>query len=63
MTRLFGGFDPTFYAAYEEAAPLAPGHAERLPLYQLYHLMNHFNLFGGGYHGRSRRVLQRYAAY
>jgi fructosamine-3-kinase len=60
MTRLFGGFDPAFFAAYEEAAPLAPGHAERLPLYQLYHLMNHFNLFGGGYHGRSQRILQRY---
>lgn len=61
MTRLFGGFDHAFYAAYEEAAALAPGADERLPLYQLYHLMNHFNLFGGGYHGRSRRTLERYA--
>jgi len=60
MTRLFGGFDRAFYAAYEEAAPLAPGHEDRLPLYQLYHLMNHFNLFGGGYHDQSRRILQRY---
>ena len=59
MTRLFGGFDRAFYAAYEEAAPLAAGHEDRLPLYQLYHLMNHFNLFGGGYHGQSRRVLAR----
>ena len=62
MTRLFGGFDRAFYAAYEEAAPLAPGHEERLPLYQLYHLINHFNLFGGGYHGQSRRILERYAS-
>lgn len=61
MTRLFGGFLPGFYAAYQEAHPLAAGHAERLPLYQLYHVINHFNLFGGGYHGQARRILQRYA--
>ena len=62
MTRLFGGFDRSFYAAYESVAPLAAGHEERLPLYQLYHVLNHFNLFGGGYHGQSRRILQRYSA-
>lgn len=62
MTRLFGGFDPSFYAAYDEAAPLAAGHEDRLPIYQLYHLLNHFNLFGGGYGGQSRRILQRFAA-
>jgi fructosamine-3-kinase len=62
MTRLFGGFDGAFYAAYEEAAPLAAGHPERLPIYQLYHVLNHFNLFGGGYHEQGRRILQRYAA-
>lgn len=61
MTRLFGGFDSRFYSAYEEAAPLAPGHAERLPIYQLYHVLNHFNLFGGGYGAQSRRILRRYA--
>jgi fructosamine-3-kinase len=61
MTRLFGGFDRSFYAAYAEAAPLAAGHEERLPIYQLYHVLNHFNLFGGGYHEQSRRILQRYA--
>ena len=60
MTRLFGGFDGRFYAAYDEALPLAPGHAERLPIYQLYHVLNHFNLFGGGYGEQSRRILQRY---
>jgi fructosamine-3-kinase len=60
MTRLFGGFDRAFYAAYDEALPLAPGHAERLPLYQLYHVLNHFNLFGGGYFEQSRRILKRY---
>ena len=61
MTRLFGGFDRNFYSAYEESAPLAAGHEERLPIYQLYHLLNHFNLFGGGYGAQSRAILQRYA--
>jgi fructosamine-3-kinase len=61
MTRLFGGFDGAFYAAYEEAAPLAGGHQERLPIYQLYHVLNHFNLFGGGYFEQARRILRRYA--
>jgi protein-ribulosamine 3-kinase len=49
MTRLFGGFDHHFYDAYEESWPLAEGHERRLPLYQLYHVINHLNLFGGGY--------------
>jgi fructosamine-3-kinase len=62
MTRLFGGFDGAFYAAYDEARPLPPGHADRLPLYQLYHVLNHFNLFGGGYHGQARQILQQFAA-
>ena len=61
MTRLFGGFDRAFYQAYEEAFPLVAGHDERLPIYQLYHVLNHFNLFGGGYHDQSRRILLRYA--
>lgn len=62
MTRLFGGFAADFYAAYEEAWPLPPGHQERLPLYQLYHLLNHLNLFGAGYRGQCLAVLRRYAA-
>jgi fructosamine-3-kinase len=62
MTRLFGGFDSAFYAAYEEAAPLTAGHPERLPIYQLYHVLNHFNLFGGSYYEQARRMLGRYAA-
>lgn len=57
MTRLFGGFDRAFYGAYEEAWPLAPGWQERLPVYQLYHLLNHLNLFGSSYYGRSRSIL------
>lgn len=49
MTELFGGFPPQFYAAYEAALPLEPGYEKRKPLYNLYHLLNHLNLFGGGY--------------
>lgn len=61
MTRLFGGFDAAFYRAYEEAAPLASGHQERLPVYQLYHLLNHLNLFGRGYLGQCERILRHFA--
>jgi fructosamine-3-kinase len=60
MMRLFGGFSERVFAAYAEAFPLAPGHAERVPLYQLYPLMVHVNLFGGGYASSVERVLERY---
>jgi fructosamine-3-kinase len=49
MMKLFGGFSPRVFAAYDEAYPLSPGHEERLPLYQLYPLLVHVNLFGRGY--------------
>jgi protein-ribulosamine 3-kinase len=49
MTRLFGGYGPNFYAAYEAAWPLDAGAASRARLYNLYHILNHLNLFGGGY--------------
>jgi len=49
MMKLFGGFGPRVFAAYKEAFPLADGYRERVPLYQLYPLMVHVNLFGGGY--------------
>lgn len=58
MTRLFGGFDPAFYRAYEAVRPLAPGFDERVPIYNLYHLLNHLNLFGGGYQASVRAVLR-----
>jgi fructosamine-3-kinase len=60
MSRLFGGFERSFYRAYEETYPLAPGFEKRLPIYQLYYLMVHVNLFGGGYVGSVRRILQRF---
>ncbi len=49
MMRLFGGFSPRVFDAYQEAYPLEPGHEERLPLYQLYPLLVHVNLFGRSY--------------
>jgi protein-ribulosamine 3-kinase len=58
MARLFGGFTPEFYTAYEEAWPLAPGHRGRLPLYQLYHVLNHLNLFGRSWLGRALSLLR-----
>jgi len=57
MTELFGGFPGSFYAAYSEAWPLEPGYATRKHLYNLYHLLNHLNLFGGGYLGQVRATL------
>lgn len=59
MSRLFGGFSAAFYRAYEEAWPLPPGSEERIALHQLYHLLNHLNLFGGGYRGRCAGILRR----
>ena len=53
MSRLFGGFGTAFYDAYESSWPLPDGHQERQHLYQLYHVLNHLNLFGSGYLGRA----------
>ena len=60
MTSLFGGFSKTFYSAYESEFPLLPEYSEREPLYQLYHLMNHLNLFGTGYYGQVISIINRY---
>jgi fructosamine-3-kinase len=59
MMRLFGGFGERVYAAYDEAFPLADGHQERLTLYQLYPLMVHVNMFGGGYVASVESALER----
>lgn len=58
MMQLFGGFGPRVFAAYNEAFPLAPGHAERTALYQLYPLLVHVNLFGQAYVGSVRSALR-----
>ena len=61
MTELFGGFAPAFYSAYREVNPLQPGYEQRRDLYNLYHLLNHLNLFGGGYLSAVLRILNRYS--
>ncbi len=62
MTRLFGGFGRAFYDAYQDAAPLPAGHAVRAELYNLYHVLNHANLFGGGYARQARVSIGRLLA-
>lgn len=60
MSKLFGGFDREFYQVYQAAYPLLPGWEERIDLYQLYYLLVHVNLFGGGYIQSVRQVVRRY---
>ena len=62
MTELFGGFEREFYAAYQTAWPLDPGYAVRKTLYNLYHVLNHTNLFGCGYAGQTQRMMERLLA-
>ncbi|MFC5411303.1 fructosamine kinase family protein [Larkinella bovis] len=60
FTTLFGGFDERFYDAYDEAFPLEDGFQERIPIYNLYPLLVHLNLFGTGYLSGIERVLKRF---
>ena len=62
MTELFGGFGADFSAAYREAWPPAPGYGVRKTLYNLYHILNHLNLFGSGYLGQARGMIDRLLA-
>ena len=59
MTELFGGFPAEFYQGYDQAFPLEPGYKPRKTLYNLYHVLNHFNLFGGSYESQSNRMIQQ----
>ncbi len=61
MMQLFGGFGPAVFAAYDQEYPRAPGAAGRVPLYQLYPLLIHLNLFGAGYAGSVERAVSAYA--
>jgi fructosamine-3-kinase len=62
MTELFGGFSSAFHAAYREAYPIDPGYCVRKTLYNLYHVLNHLNLFGGGYLGQAEDMIARLLA-
>lgn len=57
MTELFGGFSPAFYQAYQAVYPLDPGYARRKTLYNLYHILNHLNLFGPSYLRQAENML------
>ena len=59
MTQLFGGFGRAFYDAYRSEWPLDPGADERRDLYNLYHVLNHLNLFGGGYRAQAEVMIGR----
>jgi len=61
MSQLFGPFDERCYQAYENVFPLESGWKQRLPLYNLYHLLNHLNLFGRSYHRQILDILHRFA--
>jgi fructosamine-3-kinase len=58
LTRLFGGYPAGFYAGYNAEWPLDAGERNRRDLYNLYHVLNHFNLFGGGYGSQAAQVMQ-----
>jgi len=62
MTELFGGITAQFYQAYKDTWPLDPGYGTRRELYNLYHVLNHFNLFGGSYAGQVQSLIDRLLA-
>ena len=59
MTHVFGGFSSDFYKGYEDEWPLPAGHEQRRTVYNLYHILNHDVLFGGGYAGQARRMIDQ----
>jgi fructosamine-3-kinase len=62
MTALFGGFSYAFDAAYASERPPAAGADARRDLYSLYHVLNHLNLFGGGYRAQAEAMIDRLLA-
>lgn len=60
MTTLFGSFPDVFYHSYEQERPLEKGYRNRYPIYNLYHLLNHLNLFGRGYYRQVVSILRRF---
>jgi protein-ribulosamine 3-kinase len=62
MTELFGGFGSRFFDAYDGIRPIDPGYKIRKTLYNLYHILNHFNLFGGGYGQQAAGMINRLLA-
>jgi fructosamine-3-kinase len=59
FTQMFGGFSQAFYQAYHETYPLEPGYQDRFEIYNIYHILNHLNLFGESYGYSLDSVLRR----
>jgi fructosamine-3-kinase len=59
MTELFGGFPAAFYRGYSQVWPLDSGYEKRKTIYNLYHILNHFNLFGGSYESQANQMINR----
>lgn len=59
MSELFGGFPTAFYRGYNQVWELDKGYRQRKTIYNLYHILNHFNLFGGGYASQANRTIQQ----
>ena len=59
MTELFGGFSCAFYRGYNNVAPLDTQYQKRKSLYNLYHVLNHFNIFGGGYQAQAQQMIKQ----
>jgi len=59
MTKLFGGYPAAFYDAYRAAYPLDAGYPTRRELYNLYHILNHANMFGGSYVRQAEGMMER----
>ncbi len=62
MTELFGGFASNFYSAYRHEYPLDSGYNVRKVIYNLYHVLNHLNLFGGSYRNQAEQMMNRLLA-
>lgn len=63
MTELFGGYSAEFYRGYNQVFPLDAGYRDRKDLYNLYHILNHFNLFGAGYLTQAQTMIKRLLDY
>ncbi len=63
IMTMFGGFSSRFYDAYNQVYPLLSDWRERNQLYQLYHVLNHYYLFGGGYQNQAIRIAQYFTGY
>ena len=60
MMKLFGGFHDKLFSSYKEVFPLQPGWEERIPLWQLYYLLVHLNIFGASYKSQVTSIISKY---